>query len=42
MTDLILHQYALSPYSKKVISIFAFKIVAWQAVEQPVVRRSLT
>ena len=37
MTDLILHQYALSPYSKKVISIFAFKNLAWQAVEQPVI-----
>lgn len=37
MTDLILHQYALSPFSKKVISIFAFKNLAWQAVEQPVI-----
>ena len=37
MSDLILHQYALSPFSKKVISIFAFKNLAWQAVEQPVV-----
>ena len=37
MTDLILHQYAMSPYSKKVISIFAFKNLAWHAVEQPVI-----
>ena len=37
MSDLILHQYALSPYSKKVISIFAFKDLAWHAVEQPVI-----
>ena len=37
MSDLILHQYALSPFSKKVISIFAFKNLAWHAVEQPVV-----
>ena len=37
MTGLILHQYAMSPYSKKVISIFAFKNLAWHAVEQPVI-----
>ena len=27
----------MSPYSKKVISIFAFKNLAWHAVEQPVI-----
>lgn len=37
MSDLILHQYAMSPFSKKVISIFAYKNLAWHAVEQPVV-----
>ena len=37
MSDLILHHYELSPFSKKVISIFAFKNLAWHAVEQPVV-----
>lgn len=37
MSDLILHQYALSPFSKKIISIFAFKDLAWHAVEQPVI-----
>ena len=36
MTDIILHQYAMSPFSKKVISIFAHKNIAWQAVDQPV------
>ncbi len=37
MSDIILHHYELSPFSKKVISIFAHKNLAWQAVEQPVV-----
>lgn len=37
MSDLILHQYELSPFSKKVISIFAYKDLPWQAVEQPVI-----
>ena len=37
MSKLILHQYELSPFSKKVISIFAYKNLAWHAVEQPVV-----
>jgi glutathione S-transferase len=37
MSELILHQYALSPFSKKVIAIFAYKNLAWHAVEQPVV-----
>lgn len=37
MSDLILHQYELSPFSKKIISIFAYKNLAWQAVEQPVI-----
>lgn len=37
MTDLILHQYELSPFSKKIIAIFAFKNLPWRAVEQPVI-----
>ena len=37
MTDLILHHYEMSPFSKKVISVFALKDLPWHAVEQPVV-----
>ena len=37
MSDIILHQYAASPFSHKVIKIFAYKGLAWHAVEQPVV-----
>ena len=37
MSDIILHHYELSPFSKKIISIFAHKNLKWQAVEQPVV-----
>lgn len=37
MSDIILHQYAASPFSHKVIKILSHKGVAWQAVEQPVI-----
>lgn len=36
MADIILHHYEMSPFSKKVISIFAHKNIAWQAVDQPI------
>jgi len=36
MTDLILHHYEMSPFSKKVIAVLAFKELSWQAVAQPV------
>ncbi len=35
MSALILHHYALSPFSEKMRRIFAFKGLAWHAVEQP-------
>ena len=37
MSDIILHQYAASPFSHKVIKILTHKELAWQAVEQPIV-----
>lgn len=37
MSELILHQYAASPFSHKVIKILAHKGLPWHAVEQPVV-----
>ena len=37
MTEIILHQYAASPFSHKVIKILAHKGLPWHAVEQPVV-----
>ena len=36
MADVILHHYEMSPFSKKVISIFAHKNIAWHAVDQPI------
>jgi glutathione S-transferase len=36
VADIILHHYEMSPFSKKVISIFAHKNIAWEAVDQPV------
>ena len=36
MSDIILHQYEMSPFSRKVISIFAHKNIAWHAVDQPI------
>ncbi len=37
MTDLILHQYTMSPFSIKVIKVLAHKGLAWHGVAQPVV-----
>ena len=37
MSELILHQYAASPFSHKVIKILAHKGLPWHAVEQPVI-----
>jgi glutathione S-transferase len=37
MTDIILHHYALSPFSEKMRRIFAYKGVVWHGVEQPIV-----
>jgi glutathione S-transferase len=33
--DIILHQYALSPFSEKVRKVLAVKGLAWRSVEQP-------
>ena len=35
MAELILHQYAMSPFSEKVRKVFAAKGLAWRAVDQP-------
>jgi len=35
LSDLILHQYATSPFSEKIRAIFGFKGLAWHAVEIP-------
>jgi glutathione S-transferase len=35
LPDLILHQYAASPFSEKIRAIFGFKKLAWRAVEIP-------
>lgn len=35
LPDLILHQYATSPFSEKIRAIFGFKKLAWRAVEIP-------
>ncbi|MDB5108550.1 MAG: hypothetical protein JWM69_1491, partial [Candidatus Binatus sp.] len=37
MAEIILHQYAISPFSEKIRKIFAFKKIAWRSVEQPVI-----
>jgi glutathione S-transferase len=37
MDEIILHQYAVSPFSEKIRKIFAVKKLAWNAVEQPVI-----
>ncbi len=37
MSNLILHQYAMSPFSMKVIKVLAHKGVAWAAVDQPMI-----
>ena len=36
MSDIILHQYEMSPFSRKVICIFAHKNIAWHAVDQQI------
>lgn len=36
MAEIILHHYALSPFSEKIRRILAFKQMPWQAVEQPI------
>jgi len=35
MAELILHQYAMSPFSEKVRKVLALKRVPWRSVEQP-------
>ncbi len=35
MAEIILHHYALSPFSEKIRRIFAYKGLAWRGVEQP-------
>lgn len=37
MTDLILHQYAGSPFSEKIRSLFGYKQQAYQTVEIPII-----
>ncbi len=37
MNEIILHQYAVSPFSEKIRKIFGFKKLAWHGVEQPVI-----
>ena len=37
MAEIILHQYANSPFSEKVRKIFAHKNITWRSVEQPVI-----
>ncbi len=37
MGDIILHQYAGSPFSEKIRKILAHKKVSWRSVEQPVI-----
>ncbi len=37
MSEIILHEYPVSPFSEKVRRILAFKGLPWRAVEQPVI-----
>jgi glutathione S-transferase len=37
VAEIILHQYAISPFSEKIRKIFAHKKVSWRSVEQPVI-----
>lgn len=37
MPEIILHQYATSPFSEKIRKIFAHKKIKWRSVEQPVI-----
>lgn len=36
MLDLILHHYALSPFSEKIRLALGYKALAWQSVEVPI------
>ena len=36
MAEIILHQYAMSPFSEKVRRVLAWKRLDWRAVEQPI------
>lgn len=36
MSDVILHHYAISPFSEKVRRVLAYKEIPWHAVEQPI------
>src|SRR5208282_3602590 len=37
MAEIILHQYATSPFSEKVRKVLAHKKLSWRSVEQPVI-----
>jgi glutathione S-transferase len=37
VAEIILHQYATSPFSEKIRKIFAHKKITWRSVEQPVI-----
>jgi glutathione S-transferase len=37
MSEIILHHYAMSPYSEKIRAILGYKKLAWKSVTQPVV-----
>ncbi len=37
MPEIILHQYAVSPFSEKIRKIMAHKKLSWRSVEQPVI-----
>jgi glutathione S-transferase len=37
VAEIILHQYATSPFSEKIRKIFAHKKISWRSVEQPVI-----
>ncbi len=34
VTEIILHQYAASPFSEKIRKVFAHKKITWRSVEQ--------
>ncbi|MEM7469168.1 MAG: glutathione S-transferase family protein [Pseudomonadota bacterium] len=36
MSEIILHHYAISPFSEKVRRVLAYKAIPWRAVEQPI------
>src|SRR5258707_9741040 len=37
MPEIILHQYATSPFSEKIRKVLAHKKITWRSVEQPVI-----